>query len=684
MTFSTESLKRNTRRSTLARINPARYVGGSLTSEGGGIYSLLSGLVISGIQRNGTALTRVYSDPPTVNDNYYFNETTKEIVMKLASAPHVSTNVIVAYHYLFFTSGIKTDYKENPDLETGELRYWSPRLSDDFRFSSELSGLEVGTVSIPDATIEVLDADNTFNQYIGDEDSFFNKVIDLYQDLNGLIRKAYSGRIFAIDLSNFSAVISFTDQLSLLDKTAYMGDTFEQCFHTSAVPRKDLFKPIRLYLCRLSKYFDLQGSSSYAVDFHYFTSGESAVCSNYTNVISTSNNRVWTLGRIRGDLETQGFGTLQAVISPGYLEAFFRFSAPTNLNVGDTIVWSEGGLRYGIIVSTETFVHSSVTYNCAVKSSRASLWATPTLAAVMIEYPSVTIGLRDTDGIYKFPFYGYDYTLIQTTQQNTDHKVVKVSLSTSFESNLGILATIDPELVDIQFRLSSNADSKHGTVLKKILEQAGCSVNAASFTDANTALADNTNFFIPFINDPEYGSYLQYAQKILESTLGYLKQNDANELEYHLLSAPSPTDSRNTSHFMSDSDVAIDVEYRDIITEIVPHNEHMPVISVVDGTERSAKAKFLHGTIKSYKFEHVLQADSLGKTGRLSALLAIRSNRRKLIRYQTETIDLPTSIGDEQTLETLRITGGESDVMVTGTNKSENSTTVTTTDLLGL
>ena len=641
---------------------------------------------VAGVKRNGTALTAV-SGTPSSNDEYQYAESTDTLTVKLASAPSSTTNVIIVYYYLFYTSGIETEYHQTPTDSSTQLRYWQPRVSLASNFSASLDGLEAGVVSIPDASVDLFNSDNDFNNYLTDNDSFYNKSIEIWQEINGEFRKAYTGKVTSLpSIGNDVVSISFSDQLSLLNKTAYMGDAFETCHHITAATPKDLFKPIPLHLSRRSwsytNAFLLYGTATFAE----VKEGLEAVCSSFTADLLTTSNRTWTLCRTRGSLKTQTFGTLQAVDNASGFFYFFRFSTYTNLNHGDTISWTTSGTTYyAVIVAVSSLIsYGGNPYNvCAVSTGRAG---SLTLSSTMNAKKTLGLLYRDTDGQLYYPLQTADYTVSETATAGGNN-LIKVAFVNNFEAALTVASPMDPNAISLQYFLDNDASLGHAAVLKLILEKAGCVVNAASFSSADSSYSQTTAFSIPFKDDLEYSPYLAYVQKILESMLGFLKQNDDNELSYNILSAPSsPADIRNADNLMEDNEVSTSIEYRDVITELVPVNKHIRTFgdSAPDGTIRSAKAKYLHETENSYRIEHVLEPDFAGKILRQAEILALRSSRRAVYSYETETGKLDTHIGDAASLESDSLPGGSKDIIVTSTSKSEEKTNVTGTDLLGL
>ena len=690
MTFVSEVEKTRTNRATLVRINPGRFVSTLFASEGGGVYAItMSGYNVNALKRNGVYLSLVTLSSPSVNDTYSFSETTGRLAVKLSSAPNSDSNILVAFYYLFYTSGVESEYYETPTNAATTRRYWEPALIPDSSFSEYIDGVEIGVVSIPDASIQLNNLGVDFRQYLTNNDSFSNKDIDIWHEINGTFQKTYTGKIKTINsVSRLSVSISFSTQVSLLDKTAFMGDTFEQCYHVSiTVPKKDLFKAIPVLVGEsYSESIKSIGPPDYTVPIV----GTSAVCTSYNPLISTTTNRVWTTCRALGSLELQNWTAIQAA-NPGPGVVMFRIASGfSGIYPGDTIRFTDGGNDYfAIIARTDNYVHSSITYNILGLQVRNTAGvfnfaSVGSISSVIDQLEAIQILYKDPDGTTSFLCNELEYSVSETTTAGSN-SLISITLVNNVEAFPVVTAsqTIDPQITDIQYVVKTLfSDNSHGQILKVLLEKSGITVNNASVVAANAASAQLLQFSIPFKDEQEYSPYLVYVQKILESMLGYINLNTSGEIEYHLMAAPVPTDTRTNDHILSE--VSSSLEYRDIVTDIIFNNKHAGIVSdesTVANKVTSNKAKYLHDTEKQLIFEHVLKPGVNDTISRQVEILAIRSNRKNIITYRTDTVDLAKSVGDEVTItDDLQSIGS----FILSLRKSEDSTTVEATDLLGL
>ncbi len=232
MTFASELDKPASYRHTLVRLTPARYVGDDLVSEGSGIYGMTFHYPIARIERNGTALTEDAA-APTVNDHWYHDESTGDLDIKLSGAPSGSNNIIVIFYYLLYTSTEDTVAHETPTDSATAMRQWEPRLLGEPSFNQSLSDVFFGVFTVQPSSLALNNADAAFQAYLTRYDSFYNKAVDCWIDVNGEVAKVFSGVV--VDLS-VSDTVSLTvhDAFEKLTQPAFMGDDFDEVFYLTS------------------------------------------------------------------------------------------------------------------------------------------------------------------------------------------------------------------------------------------------------------------------------------------------------------------------------------------------------------------------------------------------------------------------------------------------------------------
>jgi hypothetical protein len=101
---------------------------------------------------------------------------------------------------------------------------------------------------------------------------------------------------------------------------------------------------------------------------------------------------------------------------------------------------------------------------------------------------------------------------------------------------------LNPQIMLVAYKVKPlHSDQLHGSILKKILESAGLTVNSSSITAMNTLFSVNGAFSIPYFDEDDYNPYYKYIEDLLQSTLGYIFLNNSFEIEYELFSTPSST-----------------------------------------------------------------------------------------------------------------------------------------------
>ena len=174
---------------------------------------------------------------------------------------------------------------------------------------------------------------------------------------------------------------------------------------------------------------------------------------------------------------------------------------------------------------------------------------------------------------------------------------------------------------------------------------------------------------------------MKYLQKICESCGTYLTINSDDEIEYHVLDTPSSADEVTDIEALAGT-VEVSVDYNDIATEIIASNRHANELITQDDQEagvvvENAAAARLHGLDNRIKLEHV--CDDI--TGRLPALLRLRSSPKIRYKFDTATYNMDSIIGDDIKIVSDIVPGGEKQVKITRINKNSHKTSIESDDL---
>jgi hypothetical protein len=184
--------------------------------------------------------------------------------------------------------------------------------------------------------------------------------------------------------------------------------------------------------------------------------------------------------------------------------------------------------------------------------------------------------------------------------------------------------------------------------MKFVIESAGLTANAASFTQADTDLVADVSVTFP-IKSNEFSSYLQEAQYLAKSTFSVLRVNEAREIEYEIISNPTAasTDStKDETNILFDT-FSSEIQYQDIKSDTIFKNPQYVDENSLNGTGPAAtivsdKAKYLHKINKSNNYDHCL----VSIQNRKDAIAGYISEPTIEYRSSTSSEDLVTKIGD--------------------------------------
>ena len=666
----------------LVRIEPARYVNDDLSSIGGGQYEMTFSYPIAKVEENGTALTSVTSG--LSSGEYLYDETTNTLQVHPGSAPS-STNAIVVFYYLFYTGGRFRVVSEDPENTNTTSRDWLPRIQRNPEIKSSVKDVVNGFLNISSSSLVIINDLQEFNQYMTINDSFNQKDIKIWLCLNSSdnIQKIYDGKIINVGLTRNKVTFKIDDPLSKISRPALNGDdSVDTFFNLDDFANVQPFKegsPIPMIFGSVSRYKLRPKTITNLSDAREVLPDQinEAVCTDYSNTLSTTTNREWGCCRV-----VDGF--VDFSFTPSNIDNsdanFTRLDGTSGeiakFHIGDTFVVNDGGVdRYCQVHDIDT------TNNYLYVTKQAALTTGDDVEAN--DCPVLVIA--DFAGETYYPLYGQDYTATVTNTAG-GNKYLKITFADNFESNHSGLTTLDPGAYRVFYRVSPDTtNAKHGSVVKKLLEGIGLTVNAASITAANSALATNCAFSIPNFDETEYNPYYKYIQDILKSTLGYLTLNNDFEIEYKLFASPSSSTVLDNVDIERGS-LNVDVEYKDIVTQLIAFNPHYnndeltadsnntPTVS-----EKRNKAVYLHGIVNTDRFRHVLER----MDNKISDIMDVLSERQAYYDLNSKIINVNNIIGDDLQLETEGILGSGSskDLKIISINKSPERTKMTLTDL---
>ena len=110
--FSTLKLEHELEKFTLVRMNPAKYITSDLSLDSGTTYKMTFPYIpVNRVTVDGTEYTLVSGTP--TSGQFSFNDSTKELKINLGAS--LGSQVIIAFYYLFFTSGRNRVVYQDPD-----------------------------------------------------------------------------------------------------------------------------------------------------------------------------------------------------------------------------------------------------------------------------------------------------------------------------------------------------------------------------------------------------------------------------------------------------------------------------------------------------------------------------------------------------------------------------------------
>lgn len=745
MAFSDEINKLQSTRTTYVRVTPGRNVTDTLSFIGSNLYTVTIENPVSRVTRIGSDMTAVNGTPTSVSE-YNYNEDTKVLTVYTTTAPS-STNRYIAFFDLFLTDGVATTLPEDP-VSGGTDRIWEPRIKRAPTVTQSIKDATAGVVSFSASTLSLVNTDQEFNKYLGDDDSFYNKDVVVWSSVNGEVQRTFAGTVNKVNLGRDVISLSLIDKLFRLDQPAAMGDKYSVTHYRTTTglfvnmdPEQDgtpvpyIFgkSPTSVVDAEKTAYVRDTGSISYTpITTNDTSKMHKSVCINTT---SGSGYRQWGIARTDdGGFKTLDFGTvsLLRVYSrvPGTgVGRYYLYNDGIALNDdpgnGATSTFAE---RPHVLIQTsghnlevgDSFELQSVPTNVGTLSMHCvvdyvtsgqirAMCPDFTTGANFIganEYISVSssnlvvnkapaVVVRQGQHLF-YPVYGKDYTVTETFFPG-GNKYLYITFVDGFEKSVcGDDTNQNRHLgmreigagAEVYFRATPANQRSHGTIVHELVEGAGLEVNTASITAANTAFSGTGLFSIPAVGQNTLPTYLHYMQKVLQSSFGYIYLNDDFEVVYKLWEAPSSNSNTRDHHVILDNSINVNVDYNDIVTTLEVRNMHDSLSGNVAGTLASFDGITSDIAEELHETEKSLTLEHVlnHMDGRVAPLAELLANRKVYYKYTVATADLNSNIGDDITLETDRLIGTATskNVKIVGISKDSDKVVVTAMDLLGL
>lgn len=696
--FTTLSTNPVTEKFLLVRLNPCRAIQDDLTLDSGTTYTATFAFNnIPKIEVNGTEYTLVTTTPSA--NEFSFSETTKLITINLGAA--LTTQYVVASYYLFYTNDKHRVTYETPDDNSTTKRLWEPKLLGSPSFKVSQGDIIDGFFSIGNTSLEIDNLDADFQQYCGDNDSFYKNTVQIWQGLNTTenIQKLFIGKVASLNV-NKKVSLNIDNIFGVLNQTYFSNGTLlKSTFNTTTYPSVspfDINKPVYKIISQVSPFIFIR-DDYFRINQTALTTYDSnqdhtplqnlleARNTNHNSNSSTTVNRIWSAGV--ASIAASSYTTPLVSLDVNYTTFF-------DVSVADTQYFkARSKITIGVGKYVVTGILSATQLRISDLNSAAT--HTPVAAETVTRQDIDYVLIEDTELVSSNNIRYYELPYEEFSVDTDSNGVRRITLKDNFEASYSARAGA-PLLSDakVYFR-QWNADSdQHGTVIKTILEDSGLTVNSASITTAN--LTDiPLSMTIPIIKQDTFLSYREYLQMILKSSLGILNVNSSFELVYSLLSLPTSNTNITNTEIMRNS-FSQDINYNDIISGISYTNNHgyisghssfsdyddTALDTINTNTNTSNKATYLHGIKKLKEIEHVLH----DTTNVFSRLVALLENRRVTYSFKTKGINFSSNVGDNLTIKNDQIIGNSTskNVIIVETDRQSNETTIKTNDLLGL
>ena len=653
----------------LVRVQPSRLINDYLTVVSGTVYSMTFPYKLINVKQNGVLLTRVSSNP--VAGQYSYDESTKLLTVHLSAAPSGS-NIIVTDYQLYFTQSRVRTHGLDPINPSVDLVEWEPRVKSVGGFSQDISDILNGILTISSSSLTLINNEEYFQQYFTIHDSWYDKNIEVWHCLDRVenIKKVFDGKIQSASISRESLNLSIADNSVLLNSNAYMG-TEKLTYNLVDFPNLhegSVDTAVRYFAGVASRYTLLSDSSTdyagFRVDPDSLTK---ATCVSTSTTIGKFTNKVWSIGRVSSaGFEQFGFTPINWAKTGDYQWFEGTTAQIAKFKIGDT--FEDGDEKYHRIldiVGNRLYFTKDGDFKIEVQSNDCP-----------------TIVIKQGDNSF-YLTYGKHYTATTTTLGD-GNKYLEITFVDDIKGEAGLDEHLDPNSHEVLFRVRpASTDKNHSDVLKEIITKAGLVTSNTSFSTAKTELNSNACFSIPYWDESDYGTYTNYIQRLLQSTMGYILVNENFEIEYKLFKEPQYWVNVLNDNDIKEKSFNINIEYQDIITEIIAYNPHCSSKDFANSSQtlKSLKAEHLNGIKNSVKFVHSLE----DITQRLQYILDLRSNRKAEHSFDSIQLDFNLKVGDDHGLVKKNVLGqripGGTGIKILKINKSVNSTKVSGYDL---
>lgn len=697
------------RKIILCRVTPTRCMNDLLTDAGLYYTSTLSPrLNVYDCKRNGSSLTKVASNEvPTNPDEWGLSGST--FMVALTSAPS-SVNIITIDYDLFFTNHSGIDLARTPTANvTGidDIFHYDNRITNSPIFSESTENILDGLLSLSASQIELNNADKFFSDYVTDDDSYYNKPVDIWFAIDSTenIRYAFSGFCSSLKFNGTRAYIGLIDKLFGLEQpagAAYYNENFITGYKaltgiTAVIDPNKFGNPIRKHYGTHSGYQKISGGwakstdqvASKTVDIE---SLYEATCGDFDDTASGTVNRTWFGGYGSSAFAssstvdyvevTEGVTTIQTGLT------FYDSDDAYMIEVGDALELDVGGTKYYCIVE-DLFDRSMIFCTIARTAAGAALSGSGSCSVASRAIPCVMIeNMEDTatNKTYNVCLQAYQYTCADSTNLYS-----RIILNNNFETAIGgyTMNYVNPSNNRVMYRTHTSSrvngklDSENAImIIKGLIEGYNTQITAdtTSFNTIADELPYRASFSIPFKDEDDFNPFSKYIQELLQSTCTMLYVTD--DLNLGIKRIQTPVASNTVFEHNVVEACSTQLDYRDIITKIISYNPYFPdrlgTTGLSNVTLSDYRAEYLHGTQKTIRFRHLLENISQI----LPDIFKFRRNRKLINEFSVDSSFNTSKLGDDVYLDGIDGTAKSGTVKIISIDKSNKQNNIITLDLM--
>lgn len=643
------------------------------------------------------ATETIVPDPLNYNTKqnfWYYDKNTG--VFQFYSANQVDQGVFGIMEYALHFTNFRGRYlRSTPD--TGAISdpevYWDPRLDEGLETSFSQQNNLQGLLSISTSSIQLKNQDLALNNYFSEYDCFNNREVTIWKGIGSTISFLAKATIRSATLTDESADFGVDDIFTVLDNK--YSDTGLKIFGdlSGFVLAEEFNRVIPRSRGKLTpwdaKYFWITS----AVSFQKIdpTTGKMpyACCMPYNPALSTSVNRIWSLGYAASNVTLSTWPVSSHT-------SVSRFGGTASRLLMDMAAFAGSGVTdMRMIFAIGDSIKQGTQYGQIAEVTQDSLYIYPynaSLGTGDVTRSRVTLVI-ERGGILYYPLAIRDFTPSIGAFFDT-----KVTFVNNFEATVGLPSALDPASDKVYFRVWTDISTKASEVVKEFIETTNGLLNTpvSDFApDQSTPWPDpELSFTIPFAGASEFPVLRDAIEKILKSSMSFIYLDSTGLVRYKSFLDGIYSNPENVSgvdpelELTEKNSAAFKVQFDlfDLYSGVSfdwTHNPYFYNDQVVVEPYGLQAVKALYKTNRTYEVETIVNAWDLSVTDFLEAFVKLVVGRSAIFELEVFEDHFGLFIGDDIRVARSKIIGGENSQMirVISLYKSVNSHRVGLSDL---